>query len=117
MRPFHFLAEAREIVEGRELAARARRAESIGYHGLVIPDHLIAQLAPIPAMATIAAGGVRRFHAPQALVQGQGIGQASMAAIPLPWSMERTPLAAVRAAHSRPGASGRESYASGTWPR
>jgi probable F420-dependent oxidoreductase len=55
MQPFHFYADAREIVAGRELAERARRAESIGYHGLVIPDHLIPQLSPVPAMATIAA--------------------------------------------------------------
>ena len=55
MQPFHFYADAREIVDGRELAERARRAESIGYHGLVIPDHLIPQLSPVPAMATIAA--------------------------------------------------------------
>lgn len=44
MHPFHFLADAREIVDGRELADRARRAEAIGDHGLVIPDHLIPQL-------------------------------------------------------------------------
>jgi len=55
MRPFHFLADVREIVDGRELAARARRAEHTGYHGLVVPDHLIPQLAPIPTLATIAA--------------------------------------------------------------
>ena len=55
MHLFHFLAEAREIVDGRELAERARRAEGTGYHGLVIPDHLIPQLAPVPALATIAA--------------------------------------------------------------
>ncbi|MBF8289239.1 MAG: Luciferase-like monooxygenase [Chloroflexi bacterium] len=59
MRPFHFLAEAREIVDGRELAARARRAEQTGYHALVVPDHLIEQLAPIPALATIAAATER----------------------------------------------------------
>jgi len=59
MRPFHFLAEAREIVGGHELATRARHAESIGYHGLVVPDHLIEQLAPIPALATIAAATER----------------------------------------------------------
>ncbi len=55
MRPFQFLAAASEVVGGRELTVRARLAESIGYHGLVIPDHLIDQLAPIPALATIAA--------------------------------------------------------------
>jgi probable F420-dependent oxidoreductase len=59
MRPFHFLADAREIVDGRALAATARRAESMGFHELVIPDHLIAQLAPVPAMAFIAAATER----------------------------------------------------------
>ena len=55
MKPFRFLAEARAIASARELAETARRAESIGIDVLVIPDHLIPQLAPIPAMATIAA--------------------------------------------------------------
>src|SRR5512146_1844415 len=59
MQPFKFYADAREIVGGRELAEQARRAEAIGYHGLVIPDHLIPQLSPVPAMATIAAATER----------------------------------------------------------
>jgi probable F420-dependent oxidoreductase len=59
MQPFHFLAEARDVVDGRELAARARRAEATGYHALVIPDHLIAQVAPVPTLATIAAATER----------------------------------------------------------
>ena len=59
MHPFHFYADAREIVDGRELAENARRAEAIGYYGLVIPDHLIPQLSPVPAMATIAAATER----------------------------------------------------------
>jgi len=54
MRPFRFLAEARTIATGRELAETARRAEAMGIDVLVLPDHLIGQLAPIPAMATIA---------------------------------------------------------------
>jgi probable F420-dependent oxidoreductase len=54
MRPFHFLADAREIVPGRQLAEKARRAEDLGYHALVIPDHLTGQLAPVVAMTTIA---------------------------------------------------------------
>jgi probable F420-dependent oxidoreductase len=58
-RPFHFLADAREVVSGTELAERARRAESVGYHELVIPDHLIPQLGPIAAMAWIAAATER----------------------------------------------------------
>lgn len=42
-------------MSGRELAALARRAESMGFHALVVPDHLIPQLSPVPTMATIAA--------------------------------------------------------------
>jgi len=59
VKPFRFLAEARAIATGHELAETARRAESIGIDTLVIPDHLIPQLAPIPAMATIAAASER----------------------------------------------------------
>src|SRR6266511_3237658 len=39
----------------REVAATARRAESLGFSGLVLPDHLIRQHAPIPVLATVAA--------------------------------------------------------------
>ena len=59
VKPFRFLAEARAVATGRELAETARRAEGIGIDTLVIPDHLIPQLAPIPAMATIAASTER----------------------------------------------------------
>lgn len=56
MRPFRFFGiAANGIVDGGELTATARRAESIGYSALVLPDHLIAQHAPIPVLATIAA--------------------------------------------------------------
>jgi len=58
-RPFRFLADGRAVADGRSLAERARRAEAIGIDILVIPDHLIEQLAPIPAMATIAAATER----------------------------------------------------------
>jgi probable F420-dependent oxidoreductase len=55
MRPFRFLADIHEIIPGSELAARALRAEQMGYHALVLPDHLLGQLSPVPAMATVAA--------------------------------------------------------------
>ena len=55
MRPFHFLADISPIVTGPQLAATARRAEDMGYHGVVLPDHLIEQLSPVVAMATVAA--------------------------------------------------------------
>ncbi|HEX8305788.1 MAG TPA: TIGR03621 family F420-dependent LLM class oxidoreductase [Jatrophihabitans sp.] len=55
MRPFRFLADVSEIITGPELAARAQRAEQMGYHALVIPDHLLRQLSPVVATATVAA--------------------------------------------------------------
>jgi probable F420-dependent oxidoreductase len=56
MRPFRFLGlAAADIVDGTELASIARRAESTGYSALVLPDHLLAQHAPIPLLATVAA--------------------------------------------------------------
>jgi probable F420-dependent oxidoreductase len=54
-RPFRFLADARAVASLRELRATVERAEAIGIDTLVIPDHLIPQLAPVPAMAAIAA--------------------------------------------------------------
>ena len=59
MRPFRFLTDASDPVPGRSLAETARRAEAIGFSVLVIPDHLVGQLAPIPAMATMAAATER----------------------------------------------------------
>ena len=59
MKPFHFLADARAAVPGRELAEKARRAESVGFHALVVPDHLIDQMSPVPVMSAIAAATER----------------------------------------------------------
>ncbi len=53
--PFTFLADAIEPVNARELGERARRAEAMGFYSLVLPDHLIEQFAPVPALAVIAA--------------------------------------------------------------
>jgi probable F420-dependent oxidoreductase len=56
MRPFRFLASAAAgVVDARELTATARRAESTGFGGLVLPDHLVEQHAPVPVLATVAA--------------------------------------------------------------
>ena len=52
-KPFRLLADAREIASIAELTETARRAEALGIDTLVIPDHLIQQLGPIPAMAAI----------------------------------------------------------------
>ncbi len=64
MRPFRFLADPGEIADGRQLAAEARRAESMGYSAMVLPDHLVEQLAPIPVLATVAAATERLRIAP-----------------------------------------------------
>jgi probable F420-dependent oxidoreductase len=55
MPSFRFLADARAPASARDLADTARRAESLGYSHLAIPDHLIDQLSPVPAMTAIAA--------------------------------------------------------------
>lgn len=55
MRPFRFLTDTGEHHDGPALAAFARRAESIGYSALVIPDHLTAQYSPIPFLTSVAA--------------------------------------------------------------
>jgi probable F420-dependent oxidoreductase len=54
-RPFRFLAAFQAVVDRAALAETAHRAESIGFSALVIPDHLIEQLSPVPALAIIAA--------------------------------------------------------------
>jgi probable F420-dependent oxidoreductase len=53
--PFRFLADARGDADRQSFAERARRAESLGYHGLVVADHLVERLSPVPALATVAA--------------------------------------------------------------
>ncbi|HEX6139880.1 MAG TPA: TIGR03621 family F420-dependent LLM class oxidoreductase [Candidatus Limnocylindria bacterium] len=55
MKPFHFLADARAPMPARALAERARHAEAVGYHAFAIPDHVMDQMSPVPAMAAFAA--------------------------------------------------------------
>lgn len=56
MRRFRFLGLAGgKIPDARQLTETARRAEATGYSVLVLPDHLLAQHAPIPLLATVAA--------------------------------------------------------------
>ena len=58
-KPFQLLADARAPRSARELGEQARRAEDAGFHAFVIPDHLMDQLSPVPAMAAIAAATER----------------------------------------------------------
>jgi probable F420-dependent oxidoreductase len=56
MRPFRFSASlADDCYHRRDVIEAARRAESIGYATVVLPDHLVAPHAPIAVLATIAA--------------------------------------------------------------
>src|SRR5207245_11051858 len=55
LRPFRFatmVSRGRSAEHWREVA---RRAESLGYDVLLMPDHVTDQLAPVPALAAAAA--------------------------------------------------------------
>lgn len=55
-----FLAVASlETYDAAQLTAYARRAESMGYSGLVMPDHLLQQHAVVPVLAHVAANTER----------------------------------------------------------
>jgi probable F420-dependent oxidoreductase len=74
MRPLRFFGVAADGADGapdaRRLAAVARTAEAAGFAGLVLPDHLLEQHAPIPVLATIAAVTERLRIAPFVLNAG-----------------------------------------------
>jgi probable F420-dependent oxidoreductase len=55
MKPFQFLADAFDAASARQLGERARAAEALGVTTMILPDHLVPQLAPIPYLATVAA--------------------------------------------------------------
>jgi probable F420-dependent oxidoreductase len=64
MQPFRFAINAGSVPNGAGAPGEAwpelaRRAESLGYATLLIPDHLGRQLAPIAALATAAAATTR----------------------------------------------------------
>ncbi|KQX69416.1 TIGR03621 family F420-dependent LLM class oxidoreductase [Angustibacter sp. Root456] len=54
-KPFTFLADAADVTSARALGERARAAEDLGITTFVLPDHLVAQPAPVPYLATVAA--------------------------------------------------------------
>jgi alkanesulfonate monooxygenase SsuD/methylene tetrahydromethanopterin reductase-like flavin-dependent oxidoreductase (luciferase family) len=64
MKPFRFLAGATEPIAAREFADKIRRAEAAGFDTIVFPDHVVPQLAPVPAMAMVAALSDRLRVAP-----------------------------------------------------
>jgi probable F420-dependent oxidoreductase len=60
MRPFRFFGVAAAGPVGvRAIVDTARRAEAAGFTGLVLPDHLVEQHAPVPVLATVAAATQR----------------------------------------------------------
>ena len=59
-RPFRFGVIAENVRTRKDLVSTSRRAEELGYHIILIRDHLVEdpfghQLAPIAALATVAA--------------------------------------------------------------
>lgn len=54
-RPFRFGVMAAKARSSVEWAETARKAESLGYSALLMPDHFGDQLSPVPALATAAA--------------------------------------------------------------
>ncbi len=58
-RPFRFAVGIGQGVELPGLVEYARRAESLGYAALLIPDHLLDPRAPLPTLAAVAAATSR----------------------------------------------------------
>ena len=56
-RRFRFAAQLSKAPDGsaRSWAEQARKAEDLGYSALLMPDHFGDQLAPVPALAAVAA--------------------------------------------------------------
>jgi len=54
-RPFRFTAAIGGTPGLREITETARKAESLGFDGLVIADHLVAEHAPVPLLTAVAA--------------------------------------------------------------
>ena len=59
MHPFRFAVARSSAPSGERWVEIARRAESIGYDVLVMPDHLNRQLSPFAALAAAAAATTR----------------------------------------------------------
>jgi len=55
MHPFRFHTSINGILGLREVTEAARRAESIGYAGILIADHLVPKMAAVPLLTAVAA--------------------------------------------------------------
>ncbi len=58
-RPFRFMAGPGDALDRAALVERARRAEALGYDVMVVSDHLLKQLAPLPALVSAAEATTR----------------------------------------------------------
>lgn len=54
MRPFRFAVFAADASSRRDWEEKARRTEALGYALLVMPDHLLNPLTPVPALSAAA---------------------------------------------------------------
>jgi probable F420-dependent oxidoreductase len=54
-RPFRFAVVGHLAESGKDWAEKAKRAEALGYSSLVMPDHFVNPLTPIPGLAFAAA--------------------------------------------------------------
>jgi len=54
-RPFRFAVFAYEAASRQDWEEKARRVEALGYAILVMPDHFLNHLTPVPALAAVAA--------------------------------------------------------------
>jgi probable F420-dependent oxidoreductase len=61
VRPFRFLASHDGVADAATVVERARRAEASGYTAIVLSDHLVPQLSPLPTLALIA-GATERLR-------------------------------------------------------
>jgi len=59
VRTFRFAVRAVGPFSAARWTAKARRAEELGYSALLMPDHVIPQLSPVPALAAAAAATSR----------------------------------------------------------
>lgn len=59
MRAFRFAIRAVGPLSAERWLAQARRAEELGYSALLMPDHVIPELSPHPALAAAAAATTR----------------------------------------------------------
>ena len=58
-RPFRFMAGRGGALDRATLVERARQAEALGYDAMMLADHLLQQLAPLPALVSIAEATTR----------------------------------------------------------